>query len=73
MLATGVSPWVQTSTFRIAPAGRHSMQVSCYVAPTVLRLDRSVNHGLTPVATFFRRSAANSDFLCKAPVAGTAG
>ena len=50
MLATGVSPWVQTSTLRLTPAGRHSMQVSYYVAPTVLMFGRSVNHGLSPVA-----------------------
>ncbi len=50
MLATGVSPWVQASTIRLAPAGRHSMRVSRYVAPAVLMFDRWVNHGLPPVA-----------------------
>ena len=65
-VATGVSPWVQTDTLFLAPAGRHSMHIPCYAAPSVLMFGRWVNHGLTPVAKVFRHSVANCDFLRKA-------
>src|SRR5882672_3944341 len=66
-VATGASPWSGIPKLGKPRKGRKILK-SC--APTGLAYPRVHFHGLTPVATFFRRSAAKTIeylLLCKAP------